>query len=54
LGLLLTDGCRNRRGRQEIGADGKRHYLTYTAAGEVTLADGEVNIYGATGAGAIV
>jgi DNA-binding beta-propeller fold protein YncE len=53
LGLLLTDGCRNRRGRQEIGADGKRHYLTYTAAGEVTLADGEVNIYGATGAGAL-
>jgi len=53
LGLLLTGGCRKRRGEQEVAADGKRHYLTYTAAGEVTLPDGEVNIYEATGAGSL-
>ena len=54
LGFVLTEGgCRNRRGEREIAADGKRHYLTYTAAGEVTLPDGEVNIYEATGAGAL-
>jgi YVTN family beta-propeller protein len=53
LGLLLTAGCRNRRGERELAADGKRHYLTYSAAGEVTLPDGEVNIYEATGAGAL-
>ena len=53
LGFLLIVGCRNRRGEPEIGADGKRHYLTYSAAGEVMLADGEVNIYEATGAGAL-
>ena len=51
LGLVLTGaGCRNRRGEREVAADGKRHYLTYSAAGEVTLPDGEVNIYEATGA----
>jgi YVTN family beta-propeller protein len=53
LGLLLTGGCRKHRGEQELAADGKRHYLTYSAAGEVTLPDGEVNIYEATGAGAL-
>src|SRR5262245_28802368 len=52
LGFVLM-GCRNRRGEREVAADGKRHYLTYNAAGEVTLPDGEVNIYEATGAGAL-
>jgi DNA-binding beta-propeller fold protein YncE len=31
-------------------ADGRRHYVTYTAAGEVTDFTGAVNIYAATGA----
>jgi YVTN family beta-propeller protein len=51
--LLLTGGCRRRRGEQEVAADGKRHYLTFSAAGEVTLPNGEVNIYEATGANAL-
>src|SRR4051812_14681218 len=53
LGLVLMSGCRKHRGERELAADGKRHYLTYSAAGEVTLADGEVNIYEATGVGAL-
>ncbi len=53
LGLVLTGGCRTHRGEQQLAADGKRHYKTYSAAGEVTLPDGEVNIYQSTGAGAL-
>ena len=34
-----------------VAADGKRHYRTFTAAGEVTDATGRVNIYAAIGAG---
>jgi YVTN family beta-propeller protein len=36
-----------------VAADGKRHYATYSAAGEVTDAGGTVNIYAATGANAL-
>jgi YVTN family beta-propeller protein len=35
------------------GADGKRHYTRYSADGEVTDARGTVNIYAATGLGAL-
>ena len=34
-------------------ADGKHHYITYAAAGEVTDAAGAINIYAATGANAL-
>ena len=36
-----------------MAADGKRHYATYAAAGEVTDAAGRVDIYAATTAGAL-
>ena len=42
--------CRSRERHREIGADGRRHYVTYTAAGEVADSAGRVNIYAATGA----
>ncbi len=44
---LLPIAC---RGRGDVGADGKRHYQTYSAAGEVADLRGVVNIYRATGA----
>lgn len=47
LGLATT--CSHERGRLQA-ADGRRHYVTYTAAGEVTDFTGAVNIYAATGA----
>lgn len=40
-------------GERLAGADGKQHYTTYSAAGEVTDAKGAVNIYAATGTGAL-
>jgi len=45
-------GCGDRR-TFEIGADGRRHYRSYGANGEVTDANGRVNIYAATGANAL-
>ena len=41
------------RGSHRVAADGKRHYASYSAAGEVTDARGAVNIYAATGANAL-
>ncbi len=51
LALLTAFGCR--RDREQIaGADGKRHYTSYSAAGEVMTPRG-INIYAATGANAL-
>jgi YVTN family beta-propeller protein len=44
--IVLALGCRTHR---EIAADGRRHYDSFAAAGEVTAANGVVNIYAATG-----
>jgi YVTN family beta-propeller protein len=48
--LLLAAACHR---QPLIAADGKRHYTTYEAAGEVTDPRGVVNIYAATGANAL-
>ncbi|HVX40794.1 MAG TPA: hypothetical protein VHB25_14585 [Gemmatimonadaceae bacterium] len=40
-------GCRG--GQRSAGADGKLHYTTYAAGGEVTDPDGTVDIYARTG-----
>lgn len=54
LALALLTFCGCRRDREQIaGADGKRHYTTYGSSGEVTTALGGINIYAATGAGAL-
>lgn len=44
-------GCRG--ANRATGADGKLHYTSYAAAGEVTDPSGAVNIYAATGANAL-
>ena len=44
-------GCGRNSRHAQAAADGKRHYASYSAAGEVTDAFGRVNIYAATGAG---
>lgn len=49
---MFGSGCRRSR-EQLVAADGKRHYTTYSSAGEVTNARGAVNIYASTGAGAL-
>lgn len=46
--LVLGLAC-GRSGSRMVAADGKQHYTTYQAAGEVTDAKGVVNIYAATG-----
>jgi YVTN family beta-propeller protein len=53
--LLLAAACRDagHGGKRLIAADGKRHYTSYSAAGEVTDAKGAVNIYAFTGANAL-
>ncbi|HEX4685111.1 MAG TPA: hypothetical protein VH277_20505 [Gemmatimonadaceae bacterium] len=45
-------GCGKSR-KAMLAADGKRHYTTYVASGEVTDAKGIVDIYAATHAGAL-
>ncbi len=50
--VLACRGSRDERDRL-VAADGKRHYTTYTAAGEVEDTKGVVNIYAATGANAL-
>jgi len=50
--LVLALASCSREDRLTAG-DGKRHYTTYTAAGEVEDANGVVNIYAATGANAL-
>src|SRR5262249_52939263 len=47
--LVWSWGCRH----GEHGADGKQHYTSYSAAGEVMDANGVVNVYAATGANAL-
>jgi YVTN family beta-propeller protein len=53
--LLLAFACRDSSTRRDslIAADGRHHYTTFSAAGEVEDATGVVNIYGATGANAL-
>src|SRR5262245_21092729 len=52
--LTLTSGWSCRRSQEDrrplIGADGRRHYVSYTADGEVVDSNGVVNIYASTGA----
>ena len=54
-GAALTAACGGSgEGRkQTTAADGRRHYVAYVARGEVTDENGTVNIYAATGAGAL-
>lgn len=52
IAAITLGGCRDSRSAIS-GADGKRHYATYAAAGEVTDVNGAVNIYAATGVGAL-
>ncbi len=47
-GLLALGGCKG-SGKPLLGADGRRHYARYSAAGEVTDARGRVDIYAFTG-----
>src|SRR5262249_4917911 len=49
--FVAAVGCGRRSRHAEVAGDGKRHYASYSASGEVTDAFGRVNIYGATGAG---
>ena len=53
--LAALTACDTSSPRREsvVAADGKKHYSTYTASGEVTDATGSVNIYASTGAGAL-
>ena len=56
LAALAIGGCRD-SGRARavlLAADGKRHYLSYSVAGEVTGPEGAVDIYAATGANALM
>jgi YVTN family beta-propeller protein len=46
---LTVNACGKSR-HPSMAGDGKRHYVAYSAAGEVTDASGRVNIYAATGA----
>jgi YVTN family beta-propeller protein len=53
--LLLALACRDSSNPRDsiMAADGRRHYSTYSAAGEVEDAKGVVDIYAATGANAL-
>src|SRR5262245_27781053 len=51
--LFLALACRGKSEDRLTAADGKRHYTTYTAAGEVEDTKGLVNIYAATGPNAL-
>src|SRR5213592_3333609 len=51
--LLLACNDRHRARTPAVAADGHRHYAMFAADGEVTTADGAVNIYAATGANAL-
>jgi YVTN family beta-propeller protein len=52
---LLFAACRQSASplSRTVAADGRKHYATYSASGEVTDSNGAVNIYAATGAGAL-
>ncbi len=47
---LAAVGCGRKSRHAEVAGDGKRHYASYSASGEVTDAFGRVNIYASTGA----
>jgi YVTN family beta-propeller protein len=49
--IVISAAACGRSHKHLIAADGKQHYTTYTASGEVTNAKGVVNIYASTGAG---
>ena len=51
--LLAIAACRADRAERRLAADGKRHYVVYEAAGEVTDSLGTVNVYAATAANAL-
>jgi YVTN family beta-propeller protein len=51
---LIGASCRSRKNHPEIAGDGKHHYVTYTAAGEVTDTAGRVDIYAATRTGMLM
>jgi YVTN family beta-propeller protein len=53
--VLLAFACHGSRDERDrlVAADGKSHYTTYTAAGEVENAKGVVDIYAATGPNAL-
>src|SRR3954471_5000452 len=51
--MVLAVACGHSKHHRLTAADGKRHYLTYAAAGEVTDAAGAINIYAATGPNAL-
>ena len=53
LALALAFGCSDTGRTRLVAADGKHHYATYAAAGEVTDAKGTVDIYAFTGANAL-
>lgn len=50
---ICAAGCGHGKHHRLTAADGKRHYATYEAAGEVTDRTGAINIYAATGANAL-
>jgi DNA-binding beta-propeller fold protein YncE len=50
IAIIAASAC-GRSHKHLIAADGKRHYTTYAASGEVTDAKGAVNIYASTGVG---
>jgi YVTN family beta-propeller protein len=51
--VTITSTCSRRDATGALAADGKRHYRSYSAAGEVEDREGKVDIYAATGAGAL-
>jgi YVTN family beta-propeller protein len=55
VGLAVTTACSGSSAENKplVAADGRRHYTTYAAGGEVTDTRGTVNIYAATGANAL-
>jgi YVTN family beta-propeller protein len=50
---VFAAACGHSKHHRLTAADGKRHYVTYAAAGEVTDAAGAINIYASTGANAL-
>ncbi len=50
---VVRQRCGHGKHHRLNAADGKRHYTTYSAAGEVTDRTGAINIYAAAGANAL-
>jgi YVTN family beta-propeller protein len=53
LALALASGCSDTGRTRPVAADGKHHYATYAADGEVTDAKGRIDIYAFAGANAL-